>query len=531
MIFDYNLTDTPLDIQADICIVGGGPAGIVLALELAKHNFSISILEGGGAEYSNSSQVLYEGTSSGQSYFPLSATRLRYLGGSTGHWSGWCTPFTPYDFEKKEWIPNSGWPIQFEDVRPYYDIAQKYMQLNHFAYDEDDWESEYKNCLKFNRQNLKALLWQFSAPPINYGQAFQADLEQNAHISVYLNANATEVKLNETGAAVDSIDIKSLNGKSGKAQAKQFVLACGGIENARLMLASRTVNSAGVGNDKDQVGRYFMEHLQVESAKIAQFDSSKMASLKRKTSIDDSEVGTVFCVPDNRQSERFVGNGAAFIAAPSFHFKNNGWQSFIMLRDALVARAMPQDLGKHLKKLIEDYDTFAGILALRLRNISPSTRINAQGGIDVISISEQIPNPSSRITLNDKVNELGQPTANLHWQLSDFDKNTVRQTMILMASEFRRLNIGLIQLEEWLLDPTPTTWDPRLRGGHHHMGTTRMSSHPGTGVVDSNCKVHGISNLSVAGSSVFPTGSFATPTLTIIALAARLSEHLKKIVV
>ena len=299
------------------------------------------------------------------------------MGGSTGHWSGWNAPFTPLDFEKREWIPHSGWPIDFDELRQYYEAAQNYMALGQDGYGRDSWDDEYGNLPNLNSENLDCRLWQFSSPPINYGVAFRDALESSQNIIVYLNASAIGIDLHKSGSSVDNVILRSLNGKVGHATAKHYVLACGGIENPRLLLASKSVSSTGVGNDRDLVGRFFTEHLQVECATLAQFDVKQMQDIKRKTSRIGTQIGTVFTPSATQQKIQRIANGGMFISTPSLNTSQDGWKSFMYIRNALTDRSITNSYTENLKRLIRDFDTFAGVYACLLYT-SPSPRDKRQ---------------------------------------------------------------------------------------------------------------------------------------------------------
>ena len=432
------------------------------------------------------------------------------------------------DFTERGWIPHSGWPITFSELSEHYDKAQEYCQLGRNAYLAQDWISDFTELPDFETDNLLPRVWQFSSPPLHFGQAYQQALEKLPTVAIYTHANVTNLNLDSSGREIVSVDIATLNGKNGTLKAGQFVLACGGIENPRLLLASNDVSEKGIGNDNDLVGRFFMEHIEVESATITGFDGNQMRQLKRVRSQSGVEVGVAFCTPESKQKELEIGNGGAFIAAPPRISKSNGWTAFLAYRDALLKARLPKNALDNLSQLLVDFDTMAGVFALRLQGKETSAILD-KGSINIISIAEQVPNPASRVTLSGKKDLLGNPQANLNWQVTDLDKHTVQSTMELIATEMSRLDIGRVKIEEWLQAGSGSEWSPRLRGGHHHMGTTRMADSPTEGVVDKNCKVHGIDNLFIAGSSVFPTGGYVNPTLTIVALSIRMAEHLKSI--
>jgi len=529
MIYDFQSADTPDQIQADVCCIGAGPAGISLALKLDEKNVSVALIESGGDYPNNDNQTLYAGENIGLPYFPLVACRLRALGGSTGHWSGWCGPFNPIDFEKRSWIPNSGWPINYSDIALFYEEAQKLFKLGPFDYSSDFWSKEYQNFPEFEKSNLLARFFQFSTPPLNFGVEYKQLLENSKNISVYQNANALNIDLSEGSKSVDSIQLSTLGGKTGVVKAKHFVLACGGIENARLMLASTHQDNVGVGNGNDLVGRYFMEHVEAESAEIRGFDAQIMRDLKRKTSSEGTDIGVALCSSPEAQATLEIGNGASFLAAPSLAYKNDGWTALLSIKESLVQKKLPPNLFKTLSQVVQDFDTAVGVIALKAQGKLVPSRITNKGKLNLISLSEQTPNPESRVVLSDKLDRFGKPLANLDWQLSEIDHRTIRSTMLLTAAEMKRLDLGALQLKKWLEEKDNIEWPDFLRGGNHHMGTTRMSADPKQGVVDKNARVHGLGNLFIAGSSTFSTGGYINPTLSIVALSLRLAEHLTAI--
>ena len=182
----------------------------------------------------------------------------------------------------------------------------------------------------------------------------------------------------------------------------------------------------------------------------------------------------------------------------------------------LVTRRLGKSSVNHLATILGDLPT-------AIRGIKEH-RAGRTGAL--YTRSEQSPNPDSRVTLSDQRDRFGLPRAKLTWRLNSLDKLTVRKSVELIAQEFERLHIGRVTPDRWLVSDD-RTWPDFVRGGYHHLGTTRMGSNPRTSVVNSDCRVHGLANLYVAGSSVFPTGSHVNPTLTITALALRLAQHLK----
>jgi choline dehydrogenase-like flavoprotein len=485
-------------IEGDICIVGAGAAGISMALEWINTPYKIILLEGGGFEYEDEMQELYRGKNTGQRYFPLKVIRLHYFGGTTGHWAGFCSPFDPIDFEKRDWVAHSGWPITKTDLDPFYERAQKNLELGPYNYDVRYWQREDPSleALPIDNDVLLNKMWQFS-PPTRFGTKYRDAIVNAKNIHLYTYANVVDITANENVSSIKEVVVKNLAGKEHRVSAKKFVLACCAIQNARLLLASSKQAKHGLGNDQDLVGRYFMEHLEMKSAELWMAKPSvfKMYDFQWGVTKARAEVG----IQPNVQREQKILNGTA---------------SFLPLE---AAKKMPafidmwDDEGNRVKDFNnEKLDPGAGFPVFQL-----STRI------------EQSPNPQSRVMLDTEQDALGMPRVMLHWELTPLEKRSMRKMYKIIGEQAGIIGFGRVKLMDYLQDEKDDSWPAITGGGWHHMGTTRMSTNSKEGVVDENCKVHGISNLYVAGSSCFVTAGAPNPTLTIVALILRLSDHLR----
>jgi len=160
-------------IEGDICIVGAGASGISMALDLMNTKHKVILLEGGGFEYDDKVQELYNGKTTGQKYYALKSSRLHYFGGTTGHWAGMCSPFDPIDFTQRNWVPDSGWPITKDDLVPFYVKAQETLQLGEpFEYDLEYWQKQLPNLnpYPFDKAVIWNKMWQFSQA--RFGQVY-----------------------------------------------------------------------------------------------------------------------------------------------------------------------------------------------------------------------------------------------------------------------------------------------------------------------------------------------------------------------
>lgn len=451
-----------LNHSADIVIVGSGPAGITLARELAE-NCNILIIEAGGFEATTASKDSLAGSVSGLDY-PLTETRARQFGGSTALWAGYCALFDSLDFEVRPWVMHSGWPIEASDLMCYYPAAAKLLHVIDTCFDSREFEAYNKqSSLQFNTKQFRPSVWRFGEPVADFAREYGKFIERAASIHTLINACVTNIHLVDNGDAVMHLDVRTLTGRTGKICAKIFILAAGGIETPRLMLASRQQCADGVGNTYGHVGRWFMEHPHVS-----------IEGIEMKHDLEIAEWTGVAHNSDGRKFIRCLG------LSPETQARNR----------VLNARG-------HLFR-------------------TPTMAENATPKLGFFF--EQAPNPDCRITLKNEKDAFGLPRVHLHWEVSEFDKRSHRICGEMLAEEFVRagnaIRTGPIYVSEDILH------------SNHQLGTTRMSRHPCNGVVNPNCKVHGIKNLYVAGGSVFPTVSWANPTVTVLALALRLSRHL-----
>ncbi len=521
MFFDLRDLENNTQIDSDLCIVGAGAAGIALAREFSNTGVRVCLVESGGLGAEEATQELTSGANIGTPYYPLDLTRFRQFGGSTARWGGACAPLNELDFEHRPWVPHSGWPITRRDLDPYYARAQALFEIGPFDYRTEAWAGNGIQFLDFAPERLVTRLWQ-NSPETHFGVAYRDELRRAENVKVLLHANATEILTDDRAAVAEGVRVVSLEAKSGTVRARYLILACGGIENARLLLLSDRVEPAGLGNANDLVGRFFMEHPHIAVARV-QYDGSRrwLRSYKdfRKNGVS---LRAGLCLSEAAQRSAQVLNYSGilvdrFVRDTAGLKEASGYLSLKSLVLAMRRRRLPRDLPVHLRNIVTDLDSIAVGVYRHLLSQNPG----------IYTRSEQAPNPDSRVILGPDRDRLGQRKVQLDWRLMPLDKRTIRVSVQLIGQEFERLGIGRVTPDDWL-SADDVFWAGTLRGGYHHMGTTRMSDDPKTGVVDADGRVHGLANLYVAGSSVFPTAGYANPTLTIAALSLRLADHLKE---
>lgn len=523
-------------IVCDICIIGAGAAGITIAREFLNQPEQVCLLESGGFDYEEATQTLYAGKNIGDAYFPLKESRARSFGGSTNLWGGWSRPMDNIDFQERPWMNYSSWPITKAELLPYYQRAQEVSGLGPFAYDFSNWQNTLLNlgCDRPNfSEDIETNIWQIIPPNhLRFGEFYRTELEQAKNITTYLHANVLAFLTNDSAREVQSLRVACLDGKQFSVQAKVFILAVGGIENPRLLLASNQVHSNGLGNQYDLVGRFFMEHPYLTSGKIL-FSEPPILYTQQNIKIGETYLATALGLSEKRQEHEQILNFSARLLSvlPDWVEAINSLKYKLQPQHEAIHEAFPSiteicryksntSTVEDLKTIITNLDRVATRAYNKLFNKS---FYSGQSNLyETHLIAEQEPNPDSRITLSSERDQLGLNRVQLDWRLSSLDKYTIERSQQILADELARCGLGHLEIED-----SEERWQT-VQGSYHHMGTTRMSTNPRQGVVDENCLVHGISNLYVAGSSVFPTSGLSNPTLTIVALAIRLADHLKK---
>jgi choline dehydrogenase-like flavoprotein len=492
MIIDARSIEDGAEIDCDVCIVGAGPAGITVARELDESGVRVCMLESGGPSPEPRTQELNDGESVGGRYKAsgveagdtVGFSRVRVLGGTTNHWGGWCRPLDPIDFDERPGVPDSGWPIRRDELEPHYARAQAVCRLGPASYDAAHWARRSGARLLPVARPVVSEVYQLSAPR-RFGDIYRGALMRSRRIRVLLHANVVNIAADADAGRIERVRAATLTGTRFEVRARRFVLAAGGIENARLLLASNDVRPGGIGNGHDLVGRYFADHPHTLIGHVAGPLAPQLAFYRFHPVAGTTVRGAL------TTAEGFV--------------RSEGLLRFSLTIEKLRPEPLPP---------LTD-----GVLDL----------LRATGGTDreldtaLYMRAEMAPNRDSRVTLSDKDRDaLGMPRVRVDWRLGDLDIASIKRSLDAVAQAFGRGGVGRV----YRTFAHDDSLSEALIGGSHHMGTTRMHGDPRRGVVDADCRVHGISNLFVAGSSVFPTVGFSNPTLTIVALALRLAERL-----
>ena len=478
-------------LEADVCIAGGGAAGMTLALDLRASGLSVILLESGGFRREAQTQRLSDGRMVGINTWSLRSMRVRALGGSTGHWEGWCRPLMPRDFDAHDYVPNSGWPIRYADLLPWYARACETLEIGAFQWDAEARAKATGTTVLPTGAAVDHRYYQFS-PPTRFARVYGGALEKAENVRVIAHANVADIRLDQTRRHVESFTCRTLAKTEFRVHANRYVLALGGIENPRVLLAARSQAPNGVANAQDVVGRYFMEHPHyygsvgiVHRAGLdRRFYTRIPSDLKRANGTSVRVMGAFGLAADVAHSERLLNFSAAFHPTTE---------------DAGTGVVPAEQLQALLTRGTGAYETAR--LAIR---------------------AEQSPLPESRVSLSKELDPLGMPRAALDWRIAPEDDLQLHRGLVRLGRELGASGIARVWIPG---ESSRFIWRPSPGG--HHLGTTRMGTDPATSVVDADCRTHELDNLYVAGSSVFPTGGEANPTLTIVALAHRLADTLK----
>lgn len=551
MIIDARKLPRGTAIEGDICIVGGGAAGITLARELSDRFEKIILLESGGMKLEGETQDLYRGEILDPNHGSLEGQRQRQLGGTTNVWGGRCAPFDDRDFEVRSYVPHSGWAISKRDLEPYYQEAHKYCELGSYTYDVKSALGEDAPEMIPGLDSeviLTDKLWLFS-PPTNFKTKYQKFLNRSRHVQTYLYANCLKLITNQEGTTIDSLQCASLKQNHFTVRASSYILAAGCLEVTRLLWLSNDTHKKGIGNQHDLLGRFYMGHISGDVGKVTFASKQDKVIWDYETTKDGVYARRALALSPAIQQQHQLMNLRAILHYPEMSDPNHGnsilsamylAKSLLLLKQTsriyyskdLDTSRLKDTLSGHLKNIFWGLNTLSSFaykwIAQRLlsqRQI-PSVVLGSQSNTYTLHFdAEQSPNYHSRVMLSNEKDCFGSNRLKVDWHYVDRDIQNVIDSYHLIAQNLEKTGAGKLEFDP---EQMPDLIKQNLGVGSHHIGTTRMSNNPTEGVVDSECKVHGINNLYIASSSVFPTSSYANPTLTIIAIALRLADRLKQ---
>ncbi|MGH8223779.1 MAG: GMC oxidoreductase [Woeseiaceae bacterium] len=521
-------------IKTDICIIGAGAAGITLACALDKSQNDVCLIESGGFGVNDELQALYALDSVG---YPVRAnfmSRARYFGGSCNLWAGRSMKLCPIDLQKRDWVAHSGWPIGYEELDRYYPRARDILRLPAFESFESvgsppALSADESALLSSGELQPAVALW--ATKPMRFGKVFRRQLEASRNVTTYTNANVTELVASSSGTRVKALAVRTLGGRRLTVEAGRYVLACGGMESARLLLVSRSQHAEGMGNSHDVVGRYFQDHPRAIFGRVRLARPVSLPSVLGMP-VSSGKLQLGLRLPDRRQRAEGLLNSYVSLEPQLSRLAEQQYESAVSAAMILLRKG---HAGRRSDVFRRDFGELRDMIYLLTpKEIMPHSayrlyawlkrcirRKTTASHLTVINYCEQAPNPDSRVYLSDRRDALGMPTLVLDWRLGEQERASIRRLHDVLGQQFRTAGLGELETNPQDIG------EARFTDASHHIGTLRMSSDPKSGVVDEHCKVHGMENLYVAGSAVFPTAGHANPTLTIIALVLRLRDRLQ----
>jgi|SaaInlV_120m_DNA_4_1040238.scaffolds.fasta_scaffold04262_4 choline dehydrogenase-like flavoprotein len=527
MLIDAREILSPTEYHCDYCIVGAGVAGIILANELrrTKKGKKIILLEAGGDKYELSSQKLYRAQSYTKWFPDPTGSRLRMLGGSCNIWENSTERLDPIDFEKRPWVPDSGWPIHYSELLRFYPMAEQYCGVGSDGFEIKDVlpDSNIENICQ-GSSNLLPSIVKRAIPITHFFKKYGKDLIDSEHVEVIKYASLTDIEFNTESSDVEKVIFQYSPNIKNSIKAKNTILCMGGIENARFMLLANEKYNNQLGNKGDNVGRYFMEHPTVRAAHFYPINGKKLPSAYT-TGLIQNARNLHFRLKITEQAQRnFEANNLRFYFTPKTREDlSDGISSAHILKDSLSNGRVADNFGEHISHVLGDLDLIIDSFSEDIFDLSITDKDDEFSGYQIISMIEQTPDRNSKIVLGADKDVFNNNFVDIKWILSESDKRQTWKSLEILAQDAGLSAWGRIRL---LPEREERIWGSQLGFGQHHIGTTKMSDSGNDGVVDKDCKVFGTKNLYILGSSVFPTGGHVPPTLTIAALSLRLAATL-----
>jgi len=548
MIIDARTIENEKVFDCDICIVGAGAAGITIARELSSSKLNIILLESGGMHKERKTQDLYRGEVANTNlHGALHLYRQRSFGGTTNVWGGRCAPLDNIDFETRNYITYSGWPIERHILDEYYKRAHHYCEIGTYDY---ECASALPNASLYvdglnSPDLLTNSLWRFS-PPTNFRKAFLPEFKNNSNMRIFLHANCLKIISNDNGTQVQKVYVTSLHKNTFFVKAKKFVLAMGGLEVARILLLSHDIRSSGIGNENDLVGRFYGSHISGTCGKFV-FRQGVRVQWDFDRTTDGVYCRRKFTLSERKQRELQVINMSGIIdhppaAIPSH--RNGVLSSMYLLKNILTSRIPPEyskslstitkyhDVVSHLRNIVFDVPRLIAFTTkwidqriVRYRKLPAVTLSSKANEYAFHFDAEQSPNYESKVSLSRTGRDFFDlPVIKVDWRVNSSDIEMIRTNFQFIDMELKRFGVGRLVYDDVTISNLMST---TVSVGSHHLGTTRMASNAKEGVVDKNSSVFSTPNLFIAGPSVFASSGYANPVLTTVALSIKLSDHLR----
>ena len=521
MIVDLERDSAIPEFSADVCVVGAGAAGIVLAAELLRHGIRVLLLESGGLAVEAAAQALNDCSYAGQPHRGANSGRFRAMGGTTTAWGGQVLELGAEDFRARSWVPGSGWPFQKKELAPYYERALWAEGLAHSVREDHDLWREIKICPPKLGEAFATYFTRWCPEP-NFARLYR-EILGSPNLCLVIHATATAMQLTEGGSRVHGIRCRTLSGREQSFSAARYILCLGTIESVRFLLQPVPGAPTPSWNRSGLLGRHFQSHIDFNVARVPEQDAVRLQRWFANVYLRRQKYHPKFRLAISRQQQERILNVAGSITCINAAETELRRVKFLArnLVHGRLSQASRKDLPRALRQL-PNMLQLAYDYRLRRRAAWPKNSL-----FWVRVHCEQEPLSSSCITLIETQDATGLLRAQLDWRVSPLEWNTIRYFTEQVRSAFS--NLGLAQIE-----PQPElAVEDGFRNivfddSHHHMGGAKMAASAAEGVVDPQLRLHGLGNAYLCSPAVFPTSGFSNPTHTLIALAIRLADHLKE---
>ena len=507
------------NLEIPLCIIGSGPVGISIALSLEEKGIPSTILEAGDSSATKLFQDALAGQQVGITTDTLNTSRYRCIGGTSNYWHGESRPFNPSDFNARAWIPNSGWPISSEDLFPYWAQSARYLKLDpKLIQNHDNPDFTHKANIGLNTPEFSTTISQIN--PLNFRTSYYGHIAKSSNINLIHSAIATELTTNKAANAINGIEVNCINRGSMKITTPIVILACGGIENIRLLLNSKQDSACGLGNKLDVVGRYYMQHIHEEVSELLLLPKGKAVIEAFQThKFGDSAIRANLLLDQKTCERESICNSVLMF---NDYYQGENSPAFLQLRQFIgnIRRGqVPEDFTDSVALIMANANK---VLETQFRRSMKLDRVISKSLVGIYG--EHAPNPKSRVTLMSSKDKFGMPRISLDLKMQEIDRRSVLESQKALARFLGSNGLGRIKINA---DIQNNSWPKFLKAGSHQLGGTRMHEDERFGVVNPDCEVYGTKNLFIAGSSLFPTSGTSPPTIAAITLGLRLADFIK----